>query len=234
LPDPDSVVIPDDAAGLEADYWALQAELAAERRRATAARVAGSPRARLAARLTPMLLGGLILVAFLASLAGMVRPMTAPPTQAGQLAASAAPAGTVGGLLPPGVVEVDGATLSLRDVRPALLVWLPATGADEALLASLRLQASAAGVPLVLAGPPERERLLAESAAGVGAGHVAVLLDPASALLKGFGLAPTGGPVVAVVGADGRLHAVLDDPAPGTRLESVLSRVVTGSPPAAS
>lgn len=234
LPDPDSVVIPDDAAELEADYWALRADLAAARRRAAAAAVSGSPRARVAARVAPMLLGGLILVAFLASLAGMVRPMGTAPTPPGRLAASDAPVGTVGGLLPRGIVEVNGASVSLRDVRPALIVWVPSTGADEALLESLQIQASAYGVPLVLAGPPERERLLTETADTVGPGHVAVLLDPGSVLLDGFGLTPTAGPVLAVVGADGRLHAVLDDPAPGTRLEAMLGRVASGSAPAAS
>jgi hypothetical protein len=180
-----------------------------------------------------MVVGLLILVAFLASLGLMVRPMSLPAIPPAGLASSAAGIGTVGGLLPGGLVSVNGSTLSLRDVRPAVIVWLPPSGADQALLDSLYLQASSSRIPLVLAGPSQRRQQLVEAAEATGPGHVSVLVERGSLLLDGFGLPATAGPVVAVVGNDGRLHAVVDDPAPGTRLESVLSRVAAGSAPVA-
>jgi hypothetical protein len=230
LPDPDSVVIPDDASALEPDYWALRAELAA-RHRDERRGIASSSAGRLASRVGPMLVGALILIAFLASLGLMVRPTTQPPTPPTTLASSEGTVGSVGGLLPSATVVVNGEEMPLREARPAMLVWLPDTGADQALLDSLYLQASAFGIPLVLAGPPEREAELTTAAQDTGPGRVAVLLDADSALLDGFGLLPAAGPVVAVVGIDGRLHAVLDDPPSGVRLESVLGRVAGGGAP---
>jgi hypothetical protein len=230
LPDPDSVVIPDDASALEPDYWALRAELAA-RRRDVRGGPGSSTAGRLASRVGPMLVGALILVAFLASLGLMVRPTTQPPTAPATLASSHGTVGSVGGLLPDATVVVNGEEMPVREARPAVVVWLPDGGADQALLDSLYLQASAYGIPLVLAGPPDREPELLAAAQETGPGRVVVMLDPESALLDGFGLPPAAGPVVAVVGIDGRLHAVLDDPPSGVRLESVLGRVAGGGAP---
>jgi hypothetical protein len=178
-----------------------------------------------------MLVGSLLLLAFLGSLAGMVGSTATPPTEPGDLAAVSVPDGRVGGLLPRAVVEVDGATVPLRDVRPAVLVWVPAIGADPALLESLVLQASSYGLPLVLAGPPERLDRLQSTADGIGPGRVRVLLDPASAVLDALELPPAAGPVVVVVGVDGRVHEVVEDPPPGIRLEAALSRVASGGAP---
>lgn len=233
LPDPDTIRIPDDPSALEADMWALRAELAAARRRD---RALGRDRpgrlTTVLARFGPMIFGSLLLVAFLGSLAGMVGSTATAPTEPGRLAASQAPNGTVGGLLPPAVVQVNGGTLSLRDVRPALIVWVPSTGADPALLDSLQLQGSSYGIPLVLAGPPEREELLTTAARQVGSGRVAVLTDPGSALLDSLDLPPAAGPVLLLVGIDGRIHEIVDDPAAGIRLEAALSRVAADEAPA--
>jgi hypothetical protein len=183
------------------------------------------------ARFGPLIFGSLLLVAFLGSLAGMVRSTATPPTQAARLATAQAPDGTVGGLLPQAVVEVNGAPLSLRDVRPALVMWVPSTGADPALLDSLLLQVSSYGVPLMVAGPPERAELLADTAQQTGLGRVSVLVDPGSQLLDSLALAPGAGPVLLLVGIDGRIHEVIDDPPAGVRLEASLSRVAAGEAP---
>jgi hypothetical protein len=138
----------------------------------------------------------------------------------------------VGGLLPAADVEVNGAPLSLRDVRPAALLWVPEQGADPALLDSLLLQASSYGVPLVLAGPPQRADLLAEAVRQTGVGRVAVLVDPESQLLDSLAPASEVSPVLVLVGIDGRIHEIVADPSPGVRLEASLSRVATGEAPA--
>jgi hypothetical protein len=232
LPDPDSVVIPDDASALEADMWALRAELKA-RQRAERRRPPGpSPSSSVISRIAPMLFGGLMLVAFLSGLAGIVGNTAPQPAAPTALAETSDPDGTVGGLLPPAIVEVDTATMSLRSVRPAVLVWVPAEGMSPVLLDSLYLQATSYGMPLVLAGPPERVDTLADEARRTSpSGRVSVLLDPASAVLDSLDLAPTAGPVVVVVGVDGRIHAVVENPADGVRLESVLTRAVEGGDP---
>jgi hypothetical protein len=224
------VRIPDDVSGLEADMWALRAERAAARRHDR--RQAGTAPGRVVlARFGPLIFGSLLLVAFLGSLAGMVRSTATAPTQAEALATSQVPDGAVGGLLPQAVVEVSGAPLSLRDVRPAALVWLPEAGADAALLDSLLLQVSAYGVPLVVAGPPDRAEMLADTARSTGLGRVAVLVDPESQLVDSLGLGTPVDPVVVLVGVDGRIHEVVEDPAPGVRLEAALSRVAAGEAP---
>jgi hypothetical protein len=231
LPDPDSIRIPDDLSALEADMWALRAEMAAARRR-DRRRGRSAPGRLVLARFGPLIFGSLLLVAFLGSLAGMVRSTATAPAQATQLATSQVPDGSVGGLLPQAVVEVNGAPLSLRDVRPAAVLWVPTSGADAELLDSLLLQASSYGVPLVVAGPPEREEVLAETAQQTGLGRVAVLVDPGSQLLDSLAPAPQDGPVLLLVGIDGRIHEIVEDPAPSVRLEASLSRMAAGEAPA--
>lgn len=230
LPDPDTVVIPDTPAPLEADMWALRAELA-RRRRQDRTRGLG---ARLAGRVGPMLLGGLLLVAFLASLAGIVRPTTVEPAQPVDLARTDMPDGSIGGLLPPAIVDVDGASVSLRSLRPAVLVWVPAQGAQQELLGALHLQAGSYGMPLVVAGPPQRQTSLQTLAESTGPAGTPALVDPRSELGTALAVEQSAGPTVVVVGADGRIHAVVRDPAPGIRLESVLSRAAAASDPVRS
>ncbi len=211
--------------------WALRAERAAGRRR-DRRRETPAPGRVVLARFGPLIFGSLLLVAFLGSLAGMVRSTATAPAQATELAASQVPDGAVGGLLPQAVVEVNGAPLSLRDVRPAAVVWVPAAGADAGLLDSLLLQASSYGVPLVLAGPPDRAELLADTAQRTGLGRVAVLVDPESQLIESLGLGAPVDPVLLLVGIDGRIHEIVTDPSAGVRLEAALSRVAAGEAPA--
>jgi hypothetical protein len=232
LPDPDSVVIPDDISALEAEMWALRTELARRRRRADRRGRKTLP-GGLLGRVGPMLFGSLLLVAFLTSLAGIVRPNTVEPTPPADLAAATQPDGAVGGLLPPAVVDVDGATMSLRSVRPAVIAWVPATGAQPELMSSLALQAGSYGVPFLVAGPPERAAVLAETAEAATAVGVPMMTDPASAILDAIDVPPVAGPVVVVVGTDGRIHAVVENPGSGTRLEPVLFRAAAGSEPVA-
>ncbi len=180
-----------------------------------------------------MLLGGLLLLAFLFSLASTIRPATVEQTPPSQLATAVQQDGSVGGLLPRGSVDQDGATRSLREVRPAALLLLPAEGADQAMLDAVRLQTASYGIPLMLVGPPTREALLEETAQDIGAGTVSVLIDKASAIAESLDLPAVSGATLIVVGTDGRIHSVVENPSSGIRLESVLSRSKAGADPTA-
>jgi hypothetical protein len=231
LPDPDRVVIPDDAAELDSDLWAWRAEQLRSRRPTPWTHPMRSTRMRVAGRVIPMVLGSLLLVAFLASLATTVRPATVEAVPAAPLATTSVPDGQVGGLLPPGIVDVDGATRTTRDLRPATLVMLPSAGASQRLLDAVHLQAQAYGIPLALVGPPERETLMRATSSEIGAGTVPVVVDRASAIAESVGLAPTSSVTIIVVGTDGRIHAVVRNPADGVQLQPVLSRAVAGADP---
>ncbi len=231
LPDPDRVVIPDDASALEAEVWAWRAE---QRRQGRPVPWQGPGRSapwRLAGRMGPMILGAMLLVAFLASLATTVRPATVDTVPAAPVARTSVPDGQVGGLLPPGIVDVDGATTSTQAIRPATLVLVPAAGASPELLDAVYLQSQAYGVPMALVGPPEREVLLARSAADVGAGTLPVVIDRSSAIAESMGLSPRADTTVVVVGTDGRIHTIVENPATGIQLQTVLSRAAVGGAP---
>lgn len=238
LPDPDRVVIPDDPAALDADLWAWRAE---QRRRERAARWAHthvpdapterSTRARFAWRMGPMILGALLLMGFLASLATTVRPATLDAVEPAPTASTSVPDGQVGGLLPPGIVEVNGATASTQEIRPATLVLLPADGASQQLLDSVYLQAQAYGVPMALVGPPERLPLLTSTADEVRAAAVPVIVDRASVIAESLGLPPGADPTIVVVATDGRIHTIAENPPDGIQLQTVLSRAASGDDP---
>ncbi len=225
------MVIPDDASELDADLWAWRAEQLRHRRPMPWTHPTRPAGWRVAGRVVPMILGSLLLVAFLASLATTVRPATVEAIPPAPLASTTVPDGQVGGLLPPGIVDVDGATRTTREIRPAALVLLPSTGASQQLLDSLHLQSQAYGIPLALVGPPEREQLMAETSSEIGAGTVPVVVDRASVIAESIGLGPTADVALVVVGTDGRIHAVIDNPADGVQLQPVLARAASGADP---
>lgn len=232
LPDPDRVVIPDDASALQADLWALRAER--NRRKRQAAMPADEPgtRGRLAGRMVPLLLGSLLLLGFLVSLSTTVRPATIRASDPAPLATTDVSDGQVGGLLPRGLVDVRGVTKSTRDLRPATLVLVPAGGASPLLLDSVYLQAQSYGAPMALVGPDERQALLASSAEDVRPAAVPVVLDRAEVIAESLGLRASPDPAIVVVGVDGRIHEVVENPPDGIQLQSALSRAAAGTDPA--
>ncbi len=232
LPDPDRVVIPDDASALDADTWAWRAEQQRLGRPVPRLGPGRSTPWRVAGRIGPMLFVAVLLVAFLSSLAMTVRPATPTVLGPAALASTQAPDGAVGGLLPRAIVEVGGATVPSRDLRPAVLVLVPSVGVDADLLDSLHLQAQAYRLRLGLVGPPERAALLEETSDGIAAGTTPVVIDPASAIADSLGLPAKADPAIVVVGRDGRIHEVVIDPPPGIQLQSVLSRAASGADPA--
>lgn len=232
LPDPDRVVIPDDASALDDELMALRAE---QHRRQALPPSLGPVRGLrwlLAGRMLPMLLGSALLTAFLLSLATTVRPATIQATEPAPLATTSVPDGQVGGLLPRGIVDVGGATKSTRDIRPATLVLLPSTGASQRLLDSVYLQAQSYGVPMALVGPPERLPLLTSTADDVRAAAVPVVVDRAEVIADSLGLPASAEATIVVVGVDGRIHEIVENPSDGIQLQSALSRAAAGSDPA--
>ena len=230
LPDPDDVAIPDDPADLEADLWAWRAE---QRRLGRQALMASTSPWRLRERIGPFALGGLLLVAFLAALAFTVRPAVVKSLEPSELAATSIPDGQVGGLLPPGVVEIGERTRGAQSIRPATLVLVPEAGTDPALLDAVHLQSQAYGIVTAVVGPPERLPLLSETVAAAAAGTLPVVVDQGSVIADGIGLSPRADTTVVVVGVDGRIHTVLENPGAGVQLQSVLSRAATGADPVA-
>lgn len=178
-----------------------------------------------------MILGALLLVGFLASLATTVRPATLEALGPAPTASTDVPDGQVGGLLPSGIVDVNGATTSTQDVRPAALVLLPADGASQQLLDTVYLQAQAYRVPMALVGPPEREPLLTAVAEATRAATVRVVIDRAGVIAGSLGLPSQADPTIVVVGSDGRIHSVVENPPDGIALQTVLSRAAAGEDP---
>jgi hypothetical protein len=231
LPDPDHVVIPDNAAALDAELWALRAEQLRRERQAARVDRDASTRWRLAGRLVPMLLGALLLIGFMLSLATTVRPATTTAVEPGTLATTTVPDGQVGGLLPAGIVEVDGVPKSMQQIRPAALVLLPATGASQQMLEGVHLQAQAYGVRMALVGPPERAELLATTADEVRAAAVPVVLDRAEVIATSIGLPERADPTIVVVGIDGRIQTIVENPPDGIQLQSALLHAANGDDP---
>lgn len=240
LPDPDDVVIPDDVSGLESDLWAFRNEQRRRRREARfdpvlpGHRAHPSDRARLAGRMVPMVLGALLLLGFLVSLASTVRPATIDAVEPAPLATTTVPDGMVGGLLPPGVVEVNGQPTSTLDIRPATLVLVPAAGASQPLLDSVYLQGQAYGVPMALVGPPTREALLEATADEVRAAAVPVVIDQAEVIAESLRLPAQADTTIVVVGADGRIQKIVESPPDGIQLQTALSRAAASDDPVGS
>lgn len=231
LPDPDRVAIPNDASALDAEMWAWRAEQLRLGRPTPWMAPASSVRWRVAGRVGPMILGSLLLIAFLASLASTVRPATVDSLPEAPLVSSATVAGEVGGLLPRGIVDVDGATQTTRQLRPATLVLPPAGGASQELLDSVHLQTQAYGIPLGLVGPPTREPSLQQLSDGIGAGTTPVVIDRTSAIAEATDIDPATDLAIIVVGTDGRIHAIVRNPTDAVQLQPVLSRAADGADP---
>lgn len=231
LPDPDRVVIPDNASALDSELWALRAE---QRRRQRETAWAGrnvSTRWRLAGRIVPMLLGALLLVGFMLSLSTTIRPATTTTVEPSTLATTSVPDGQIGGLLPPGIVEVDGVPKSTQEIRPAALVLLPAAGASQQMLDAVHLQAQAYGIRMALVGPAERTELLVTTADEVRAAAVPVVIDRAEVIAESIGLPEPADPTIVVVGIDGRIQTIVENPPDGIQLQSALLHAADGDDP---
>lgn len=204
-----NVVIPDDIRELDAEVRAYHREQRRDRRdtvlRGAFGRLlpTGSRRRRYRMLSLPLVLAlllpaTLVIVTMLVMLPQTLRdePHQLP------LAHPAVSAGRPGGLLPAGSVTVDGQTDPLRNLRPAVLVVVPAACDCDAALAQVDRQAADYGLRVYLFAPAsEADHITRLVEQLVGATGVAS--DPRG-LLRAY--APAG-PTALFVHADG----VVDD-----------------------
>ena len=145
------------------------------------------------------------------------RPAIGPaPTE---LAQPAVQPGQVGGLLPAVEVQVNNLPIRATELRPAVLVVVPAECADCAeTVRAIYVQAAGFRLPTVLVGADALQlRELDRTAAGLAA-KVAVDSDDVIA----SAVAASGLTVVAVH-TDGVIASVVPDVRPDSRLESALA-----------
>lgn len=206
-------VAPDDLSELEEETRAVRAELHGTNRRTGLARLFGTRRRR---RFEPsgfLVLVTVIVALFLASLGMFLQP-TAPHAPASRpLANPSARPGAADALLPD-MALTAGRThaIRLRNVRPAVLVVVPAGCACDPLVSDVIDSTSASRLKVLLIGPGGDPALPAAvprsrvSAATDAGGRLAATYD--SGLL----------PLVLFVRSDGTVSRVMHDARPGAEL----------------
>ena len=219
----DGVVIPDDISALDAEVRALRRERRARARRERLRRLLG-PRGVGA----PLVIVVLLMIAGVASLLVLFQPRR-PATAPAPLATS----GRNDGLLPDLPVTLpDGSSRPLQSFRPAVLALAPVgCGCDRALA---DVGAAAVGhriqFALVDKQVPPLPRGLADA-------RTIRLAEPTGALAKRFlaetnGRRTPGGPVLVLIGRDGRVVRVLTKPIPPANFDRELDslRLGVGTP----
>ena len=167
----------------------------------------------------PLVTTVLAVVAGFAALLLLLGPRPAIGPAPSELAQPAVQPGQVGGLLPAVDVQVNNLPIVATELRPAVLVIVPAECADcAATVRSIYVQAAGFRLPTVLVGADEQQlRELDRTAAGLGA---TVGVDPDDVIASA--VAASGLTVVAVH-SDGVIAAVVPDVRPESRLESALA-----------
>jgi hypothetical protein len=185
-------------------------------------RVAGIPGA--------LLIGLLVVVGALGALLPILgaRPRILPPRTTAPLASPTVAVGEVGGLLPGLVLTGPAGPVAVRDLRPAVLVLLPAPCRCAGAVAELVGQTHETNpLPTYLVAPKvgdsELDGLVTDPSA---AGRRAVgLTDPTGALAASYPASPAApsSPTLLLVGPDGRLLRPPRALHPGDRLETWLA-----------
>lgn len=225
---PLDIQIPDDASELAFEAEALRRERAAAARREF---VLGRFRTRRYQRYGlsgPLVVVALVVVATFGALLTLLGPRSGARLVHQPLASPAIGSGSVGGLLPDAPIAVPAGTISARQLRPAVMMLVPAgCGCPEAL-ASVLGQAREFGLPapVVVAGDrvtPEVVRLV--RSAGSAA---APLADLQGALFGAY--AGGSGLAVVVVAPDGVVAGVERGVRRDQRLEPLLARATLSTP----
>lgn len=225
------LVIPDDASEL----WLLTQQIRRERRaahrRAGLARLVRGPGRSFVASMAVL---ALALAAILGSLFFIASDPATPPSR--PLARPTSSPGAVGGLLPDlRLTASTGAQVRLRDVRPAVLLVLPATCGCRRLVADVLARAAAHGITLLVvaeggtafplpAGAAQRRvrsltdpgRQLANTYAPAAAGTVTLRVSSAPS-------AVSSPPVAVFVRPDGLVNRVLIGPVAGDVLHDEIT-----------
>lgn len=200
------LVVPDDPSDLAAEAEQVRAEL---RMRAGRRPHHGTPDDRFGL-IVPFGLLALVMVAALASLVALVMPGTPRSPRPAPLRTSSAALGTPGGLLPDAVlVDSDGRSTRIRDLRPAVVLLAPAgcvrcteiavdvvdASRDSAVLVVL---VSVGDQPAALPRSTDRQR-------------TRTLGDPSGVVAAGVPASSSSGPTAVLVRPDGQIARVVPD-----------------------
>ncbi|WP_131749104.1 hypothetical protein [Frankia sp. Cppng1_Ct_nod] len=217
---PLDVEVPDDLSELDDEIAAYHAELRSQRRRARLNRLIPGLRDNVAAHTDragnrPRSLPGMILVGFLiiigtlGAMAPLVltHPRPVPAQVTVPRASTTARAGTVGAPLPDYQLITGREYRAASDLRPALIVLLPATCDCANAIHDIVGQArEGAPVPTYLVAPRVDDPLLNELTRQpqAGGGFAVGYSDPNGSLARLF-LADPEQPTLLLIAADGRL-----------------------------
>lgn len=237
LPDgplPDGVVVPDDLSSLDDEVAAYRRERAAQRRHDLLSRMLLTRRWYRYGLSGPLVVAVLLVVAVGGAMLSFLAPSPGqrPGTAAlAPLARTARAVGQRGGLLPDVTVSGEEGTLSVRTVRPAVMLLVPAGCGCADLARAIGRQADAAGVGLQTAvvGPVNDAVVTALAADPAASGErVRVLADVSGGFAGAFPQLGTT-PLLLAVQQDGVLAA---DPRP-VRPGDVLTADIAALVPAA-
>lgn len=239
-PEPDDIAgltVPDDASALDADRWRYYEELSSrgQLRHSPDAPLPTDHPGRwrdgqpwfgfLGSHFAPAVFMLAAVMAMVGTLMLAMVPRTDAPPITQPLASTAADVGSIGGLLPAESVTLNGSPRLLRDIRPALIAWLPGGDCPECRsgLASAAAQADAAGVRFLVAGPSERAAAVSDAATTAGA--PALLTRPGA-----FDVFRPDGLTLFVVGGDGTVTDVVRNSDSGTQVSTSLGQATTSAP----
>ncbi len=225
LPDPDTVVIPDDIAELEPDLRSYYRELARRQHSASMRRVFLTRRWERFGISGPIVVAILCVVALFGSLASIVVPRAPYRPVAEPLADTSRPVGDVGGLLPEATLTLFDDPVEVRNRRPAVLALVPSDCSDCGdQLDDIYAEAKQDRLGFDIIGAPEAEDLLREIDRDTGNGAADVLLDPDGVLARTYNADVL---TVLAVAPDGTVAEILRDPGPSDRLGRTLERMLT-------
>jgi hypothetical protein len=209
---PVDVEIPDDARDLDRDVQAYHRELRVLRRRAQVKRLSRPLGRRM---LIPLIAGCLALTLLSGTLLSVVAGHQVTPVPVKTPAASSRSSSPASreGQLPDAQVVVDGKTVRLRTLVPAVLAWIPQYCTCLAALKQLRKQAAQARVVIYLVGTGRVTPELPSLAAQIGQPSTRLVNDTTDAL--GLTYSPMGLTAI-LANSDGQV-GVVKDLVPGDR-----------------
>jgi hypothetical protein len=217
MPWADPVVVPDDIRALQPDIDAYHRELRLARRRRRRERLTTSAAWRRWSFPVGVLTGALALAAVVVALLAVDGSARPAHREAVPLGSPSTDTGRVGGLLPTlSIKGVDGATVPVRSLRPALLVLVPTHCTCTALLDSLAGQAAEVQLQLVVVGPDAPDAEVAALPGQLHHGNVVVGYDDHSSVSSAYA---AHGVTALVVARDGVVTYVQRDVTRATRLE---------------
>ncbi len=225
LPDPDSVVIPDDIAELEPDVRTYYRELVRRQHSDAMRRVFLTRRWERFGLSGPIVVAILCVVALFGSLASIVVPRAPYRPVAEPLAENGTRVGEVGGLLPEATLSLLGEPVEVRNRRPAVLALVPPGCSDCGnRLDTVYAEAKQERLGFDIIGAPADEDLLRQVDRDTGNGGADVLLDPQGVLANTYDADEL---TVLAVAPDGTIAEIIHDPGPSDRLGRTFDRMLT-------